>query len=132
MTSAGATTNFLRFLAVLQILTGAIVFMPVDWIGQWHSWLGLGPLPDDAVLRYVIRGAAYAQGAIGVLLWVMARDVVQYRPLVITTAWIYLLGAPVFYFIDSIAGMPRYWCIFDTVSCFLSGAILLALCLRQR
>jgi hypothetical protein len=129
MTSARATANFLRLLAILQILTGAIVFMPVAWIAAWHAWLGLGPLPDDAVLRYVIRGAAYAQGAIGVLLWIMATDVVRYRPLVIATAAIYLVGAPAFYSIDTIAGMPRFWCIFDSVSCLLSGAILLVLCL---
>ena len=131
MTSVRATTNFLRFIAVLQILTGAVVFMPVMWIAHWHSWLGLGPLPDDAVLHYVIRGGAYAQGAIGVLLWVMATDIVRYRPLVIATALIYLVGAPAFYFIDSLAGMPRFWCIFDSVSCLLLGAILLALCLSS-
>jgi hypothetical protein len=88
-------------------------------------------MPDDPVLRYVIRGASLAQGAIGVLLWVIATDVVRFRPLVVTTAWIYLLGAPAYYFIDSVAGMPRFWCIFDCVFCFLAGGVLLILCLMS-
>jgi hypothetical protein len=129
MISIRSTARFLKFLSLLQILTGAIVVMPVEWIAAWHVWLGVGPMPDDAVLRYVIRGAAYSQGAIGVLLWIMATDVVRYRPLVMATAAIYLVGAPAFYLLDTIAGMPRFWCLFDSASCFLAGAIILALCL---
>jgi hypothetical protein len=120
--------NFLRFLAIVQMLTIAVVFVPVEWIAAWHVWLGVGTMPDDPVLRYVIRGASLAQGAIGVLLWVIANDVVRFRPLVVTTAWIYLLGAPSYYFIDSVAGMPRFWCIFDCAFCFFAGGALLTLC----
>jgi hypothetical protein len=126
------TSRFLRCLAILQVLTGAIAFVPIGWIAAWHGWLGLGQLPDDAVLRYVIRGGAFVQGVIGVLLWVIATDVERYRPLVITTAAIYLVSSPAFYLIDSIAGMPRFWCVFDAVSCFAVGAVLLGLSLSTR
>lgn len=124
MISVRSTSNCLRVLAVLQILTGLIVFIPIAWIAAFHVWLGLGQLPDAAFLRYVIRGGAFVQGAIGVLIWVIATDVVRFRPLAITIAAIYLASAPAFYFIDTIAGMPRFWCIFDGTSCFLVGSIL--------
>jgi hypothetical protein len=124
-----STERFLRLLAILQMLTLAVVLMPVGWIAAWHAWLGLGVMPDDPVLRYVIRGAALAQGAIGVLLWVIATDVVRFRPLVVTTAAIYLFGAPAYYLLDATAGMPRFWCIFDGAFCLLAGGVLLTLCL---
>jgi hypothetical protein len=121
--------NYLRSLAIVQMLTFAVVLMPVEWIASWHAWLGVGVMPDDPVLRYVIRGAALAQAAIGVLLWVIATDVVRYRPLVITISAIYLIGAPAYYCIDATAGMPRFWGVFDCAFCFLAGGALLTLCL---
>ncbi|MEY4485181.1 MAG: hypothetical protein RL693_2633 [Verrucomicrobiota bacterium] len=129
MTLIRSTSNTLRFVAIVQMLTFAVVFMPLSWIEVWHHWLGMGVMPDDPVLRYVIRGASYVQGAVGVLIWVMATDVIRYRPLIVTVAVINLASAPVFYLIDAIAGMPRFWCIFDFAYCFLAGGVLLALCL---
>ena len=129
MTGPRLTANFLRLVAIVQILTIAVIFMPATWIASWHAWVGLGVMSDTPVFRYVLRGASYVQGAIGVLLWVMATDTVRYRPLVVTTAAIYLIGGPAYYLIDSIAGIPRSWCIFDSVFCFLVGGVLLALCL---
>ena len=131
MKNAEATTNCLRVIAVMQILILGLVIVPVDWIDAWHVWLGLGPMPDDAMLRFVIRGAAFAQAGIGVLMWIMATDVVRFRPLVIACGWIYLIGGPAFYWIEIVAGMPLSWCLFDSISCFIAGASLLALSLPQ-
>jgi hypothetical protein len=126
-----STAAFLRLLAILQILTAGIVIIPLEWIEGWHAWLGLGVMPHDPVLCYVLRGGAYVQGGIGVLIWVMATDVARYRSLILATAVIYLVGGPVFYFIEKIAGMPHFWCLFDGVSCAVVGSLLLALCLRS-
>src|SRR5687768_15582464 len=130
MNPARSTATFLRVLAILQMLTAGIVIMPLEWIDAWHAWIGLGVMSHDPMLRYVVRGGALVQGAIGVLLGVMATDVARYRPLIVTTAVIYLVSAPAFYFIDSIAHMPRFWCILDSAACVVVGSLLLALCLR--
>jgi hypothetical protein len=129
MNPALRTALFLRIIAVVQMLTFAVVLLPVAWLASWHAWLGLGAMPDDPVLRYVIRGAAFAQGGVGVLVWVVATDVVRYRPLVITTAALSLCAAPAYYFIDATAGMPRWWCLFDFAYCVLAGGgLTLCLC----
>jgi hypothetical protein len=128
--SLRSSTIFLRILAILQLLTGLIAIMPLSWIGWWHHWLGLGRLPDDATLRYVIRGGAFVQAAIGVLVWIIANDVLRYRTLVLAVGWMYLLSGPAFYLIDSIAGMPRFWSLLDGVSCFTVGMLTLAFCPR--
>jgi hypothetical protein len=128
MTSIRSTVIFLRIVAIVQMLTFSVVLMPVAWIAAWHVWLGMGVMPDDPVLRYIIRGASFVQGGLGVLVWVISTDVIRYRPLVITIAAICLFAAPAFYFIDATAGMPRSWCIFDFSYCLLAGGVLLALC----
>src|ERR1043166_1511364 len=131
MTPVRLTAIFLRIVGVVQMHTFAVVRMPVAWIAEWHAWLGLGRMPDGAVLRYVIRGAAFVQGALGVLVWVIATDVVRYRPLVIALAVICLCAAPAYYFLDAAAGMPRFWCLFDFAYCLVAGGVL-ALCLCPR
>lgn len=131
MKSIRPITICLRLLAILQILTAGIALMPMTWIAAWHAWLGLGSLPDDAFLRYVVRGGAFVQGAIGVLIWAIASDVIRYRPLVLTVGGIYVVSGPVFYFIDSTAGMPPFWGATDGAACFLIGSIILALTPRK-
>ena len=128
--SLRSATIFLRILAILQLLTGLIAVIPISWIASWHHWLGLGRIPDDATLRYVIRGGAFVQAAIGVLLWIIANDVLRYRTLVLAVGWIYLVSGPAFYLIDSIAGMPRFWSLFDAFSCLIVGILTLAFCPR--
>jgi hypothetical protein len=121
---------FLRFVAACQMLAFIAVFVPVKaWLAGWYTWLGLRPVPDvSAVLRYVIGATAFFQGAIGVWLWVMTSDVERYRPLLIATAVIYLVAAPVFYFIDAGAGLPLAWRIYDTAWCSAVGAAVGILC----
>ena len=131
MKNPAATTSCLRVIAVMQILVVGLVFVPLTWLDAWHGWLGLGPMPDDALLRFVIRGAAFAQAGIGVLMWVMATDVVRFRPLVVACGWIYLIGGPAFYWIEVAAGMPQFWCLADGISCLFAGGMLLVLSLPQ-
>jgi hypothetical protein len=123
-----STTNLLRFIAIVQLLTFGLCLVPESVFADLYAWTGLGHWPHLPFLNYVIRGASYCQGAIGLLLWVVATDVIRYRPLVITTGVIYLLGAPAFYLIHASARTPHWWALMDTISCFLFGAVLLMLC----
>jgi hypothetical protein len=132
MTSVRLTRIILRIFALVQMLTFAVVLAPTAWIGSWHAWLGFGAMPNNPVLLYVIRGAAFAQVGVGVLLWVIATDVVRYRPLVITIAAICLFAAPTYYFIDTTTGMPRFWCILDFAYCLLAGGGLTVCLLSSR
>ena len=86
-------------------------------------------MPHAMFLSYLLQAAAYFQIVIGAFIWVIATDVVRYRPLVITTIAIFLAGAPVFYVIDARIGLPRWWCMMDFISAFLCGAFPLAFCL---
>lgn len=125
MPASPAASNFLRFVAILQMLTAFVAFVPEKLLAGFQMRIGLGPLPHLPLFLYVLRGAAYCQGAIGVLLWITASDVVRYRALVIATGWIYLVAGPAFYLIHAQSGTPAWWAILDTVSCLFFGAVVL-------
>jgi hypothetical protein len=90
-----------------------------------HAWLGLGPMPEGAILMFLIRQASYSYGMHGVSLWILASDVKRFRKLVIFNGIAHLLAAPVFFLIDYTYGMPFFWTVMDTVGCGLLGAALL-------
>ncbi len=63
------------------------------------------------------------------VIWVVATDVVRYRPMVIAIIVLHLIGGPVFYLMDVIIGMPLSWRIMDFVSFSMMGVLPLAFCL---
>jgi len=99
------------------------------YVANWHAWLGLGgEMPQDALLTYLARWSCFDYGMVGFILWIIATDVVKYRPLVILTGLVFVIAAPVAVFIDTTAGMPMFWCIIESVGCLFVGSVLLGLC----
>src|SRR5690348_18350829 len=73
----------LRLTGAFEILAFIAVVMPRSWMEISHEWLGLGQMPDGPVLMFLIRQASYTYGVHGISLWVLARDVKRFRPLII-------------------------------------------------
>ncbi|HEY9403112.1 MAG TPA: hypothetical protein VIQ24_10490 [Pyrinomonadaceae bacterium] len=115
----------LRAAGSVEILAFVAVLMPRSWMEASHAWLGLGEMPRGAVLMFMIRQASYVYGMHGILLWILASDVVRYRPLIRFTGFTFLLAAPVFLIIDHTEGMPLYWTLLDAAGCAFFGATLL-------
>jgi hypothetical protein len=116
----------MRIAAVSLFLSGVTLFLPEASINSFLVWCGLEQMPDATMMRYILRGCGYLQMGFGVLLWVVARDVVRYQPVVIAYIAVFLVGAPAFYWIDATAGLPGYWCLLDFACCFLASAVPLA------
>jgi hypothetical protein len=121
------TTWLLRLAGSVEIAAFFAVVMPREWMEATHSWLGLGEMPDGPVINFVIREASYVYGMHGVTLWILASDVVRYRPLVIFTGIGYVVAGPVFFLIDWTSQTPWFWTVLDSVSCFTLGAVILGL-----
>lgn len=119
----------LRVVAVSAILSGVSFFFPERWIDSFVVWWGVEPMPQHVLMHYVLWGAGFLQVGIGVVVWVMARDIVRHQPVVMAVLLAFLAGAPAFYLIDALAGLPCYWCLVDFGCCFLAGAVPLAFCL---
>ena len=128
-TRVSSIAALLRIVATFLILNGGAFFLPERWINSVLQWCVLEPMPQAVFMSYLLEASGYPQIAIGALIWIIATDVVRYRPLVITTIVIFLVGAPVFYMIDTHVGLPHWWCVMDFISCFLCGAFPLGFCL---
>ncbi|HLL17129.1 MAG TPA: hypothetical protein VK388_18865 [Pyrinomonadaceae bacterium] len=115
----------LRAAGSVEILAFVAVLMPRSWMESSHAWLGLGEMPRGAVLMYMIRQASYVYGMHGILMWILASDVVRYRPPIRFTGITFLVAAPVFLVIDHTAGMPLYWTLLEAAGCAFFGATLL-------
>lgn len=108
-----------------ELLAFIAVVMPRRWMEISHEWLGLGQMPHGPVLMFLIRQASYTYGMHGISLWILARNVIRFRPLIILNGVAYLLAALVFSAIDYTAGMPLWWTIGDCFGCGVLGAALL-------
>jgi len=116
----------MRVAAVSLFFSGVSFFLPERSINSFLVWCGLEQMPDATMMRYILWGAGYLQMAYGVFLWVVAKDVVRYQPIIVTFIVVFLIGAPAFYCIDAAAGLPWYWCLLDAGCCFLGSTIPLA------
>jgi hypothetical protein len=128
-TRVGSIAALLRIVAIFLTLDGVVFFLPEAWINSFLVEFGLERIPRAVLMRYALQMCGYLQIALGALVWVIARDVVRYRPLVITTIAIFLVGAPAFYLLDAAAGFPAWVSLMDCVTCLGCGGIPLVFCL---
>jgi hypothetical protein len=119
----------MRVLAVAWILSGVLCFLPDSWSNSFLAWFGMEQIPQALFMTYCLRGTGFLGMGIGAVIWVVATDVVRYRPIVITIIALHLIGAPMFYSMDVIIGMPLPWRIMDLVTLLMMGGIPLAFCL---
>jgi hypothetical protein len=117
----------LRLAGAFEILAFVSVVMPRSWMEITHEWLGMGTMPDGPLVMFMIRQASYAYGMHGISLWILASDVVRFRPLIVFNGVAFLLAAPVFFLIDYLTGIPLWWAIFDALACGFMGVALLLL-----
>ena len=115
----------LRIGGSFELLAFVAVVMPRSWMELSHVWLGLGEMPHGPILIFMIRQASYVYGMHGISLWILASNVVRFRPLVVLNGISFLLAAPVFFLIDYTSGVPHWWTVMDTLLCGLFGAGLL-------
>jgi hypothetical protein len=120
------TAWLLRLAGSVEILAFGAVVMPRSWMEASHVWLGLGEMPGGPIIMFMIRQASFFYGMHGVLLWLLASDVVRFRPLIIFTGVSYLLAAPIFFIIDITSEMPLWWTVVDSVGCAFLGTALLS------
>jgi len=111
----------------MLLFSAAGDFMPQPWQDALCQAVGIPLMPHAPDMRYILLGVGYLQVVIAAFFWVISRDVGRYQPFVVSTIVVFLVGAPVFYLICAVAGMPNWCGIVDATGCALIGGILLAL-----
>ncbi len=101
--------------------------MPTTWIAATHRWLGLGDFPDAPITLYLARSLSAFYAIFGGLALLVSTDVLRYAPIIHFFAYVTIGFGLLITGIDSIAGMPTYWTLFEGPTTFILGVVILLL-----
>lgn len=113
---------FILFTGVPGALLPEIAFQKFAWL------MGYGKQPMTPLIIYLSGNAGFAYTALGILSWVISRDLPRYQPLVRMLGWIMVIAGPAYLSIDVQCPLPLWWTLMDSVGCLLIGLTLLWAC----
>jgi hypothetical protein len=114
----------LRLAGTLMVTAFLAMLLPTEWMAATHLWLGLGEFPRAPVVEYLARSIAALYGFHGVLLLLLSRDPVRYRPLVRYIAIMNVLFGVMITVIDLEAGMPISWAMLEGPPVIAFGVVV--------
>ena len=100
---------FLRALGLFDILAVAAVFAPRSFLDWAHSSAGLGSLPQEPIVGYLVRSASALYVLHGAIVVFASFDVKRYASLIRFMALTALVHGAVLFGIDFAEGMPPLW-----------------------
>jgi hypothetical protein len=103
------------------------MLLPVDWMAASHEWLGMGAFPRRPVVDYLARSAAVLYGFHGILLFVVARDLARYRPLIGYLVFTNVTFGLMLVAVDLHAGLPAWWTLVEGPSVLMIGVLMYVL-----
>src|SRR5262245_23368829 len=89
--------------------------------------LGLGPLPDATITRYMARSLALVYATFGLVTLYVTFDWQRYRPAVPFLAWLHVAFGCAMLAVDLDAGMPWWWTAAEGPPLVGLGFLMLAL-----
>lgn len=118
----------LRMASLAALLALPAVILP-RLAAEKVSWImGFGQPSMTPLMLYMMAGGAAVYLGQGVLLWTISHDVARYQPLVRLVGWIYLVCVPVFWWIGTQAGLPKWWTGMDCLGSLAAGGVLTWAC----
>ena len=79
--------RFLLAVAFVQAWALAAVVMPFAWMDEIHRALGLGAMARTPVVEYLARSTSLFYALCAALLFVAARDVRRFAPIIAFLGW---------------------------------------------
>jgi hypothetical protein len=120
----------LRIVGSAALLAIPFVFVPYAWMNAIHDGLGMGQLPDAPVVGYLARSASAFYAILGGLLWVLSFDLRRHRPVLVYLGAAILLFGLLFFAVDFLEGMPRWWALGEGPFNTLFGIVILVFSCR--
>ncbi len=110
MTADRALLWLMRLDAAVVLCAVPCALLPFAWMDAVHrDWLGLGPLHDSPITRYMARSLSLVYAMHGAIVLAVTLDWARYRPLARVLAWFHVaLGCGLFA-VDMNAGLPWWW-----------------------
>ena len=110
----------------------ALVFVaaPQSWMRDIHGLVGLGEMPDTAIVWYLARSLSAFYAVIGGLFWIVSFDVSHHHSVLRYLGWTMVLFGAALCIIDAQAAMPLAWTVTEGPSVTLFGLVMLYLVSR--
>jgi hypothetical protein len=115
---------FLRIIGGVSLLAFLAAVMPTHWMIETAEALGFKSFPDSPLTFYLARNLSLLYGFVGAFLIIISLDLDRYRPLVWYTAVGTMLFGVLQFVVDSMAGLPAWWTLGESVSTFFGGVLL--------
>ena len=124
-----------RFLWWLMRLDACVVlcavpcaFLPFAWMDAVHrDWLGLGPLPDAPIVRYMARSLSLVYALHGAVVLTVTLDWMRLRPIVPVLACLHAALGVGLLVADLDAGVPWWWAVGEGPGLIAFGLVKLFL-----
>jgi hypothetical protein len=123
---------FLRIYGTVAGLAIFAVFMPRAWMAATHEMIGLGKLPDGAIVDYLARSVSALYTVHGGLLWLLARDVRRYETIIVYMAAAGIVFSVFVLALDVSLGLPVWWILGEGPCVFVISLVILLLLARER
>jgi hypothetical protein len=107
-----------RFLLLLLRANAAILLcalpcalLPFEWMDAAHRWLGLGPLPDAPISRYLARSLSLVYGMHGAVVLGVTLRWPRYKPAVPFLVLLHVALGAALLAVDLTSGVPWWWAL---------------------
>lgn len=130
MTAERFLKLYLRIAAIMLLLAIPAIVMPRAWMEWAHARLALGTMPPGPLVDYLARSASALYALHGGILWVCARDIRRFLPIIRFTAITGILFGLIMLGIDIAVGMPLFWIVTEGPFIIAGGVITLVACNR--
>ena len=132
MRAEKALVILLRVSAGLLLLALGPVFFPHAWMAAINRAMGLGELPEMAIVGYLTRSLSAMYAFHGALVLCVSLDVRRYRPFIICLAGLGMVFGVFMLSLDVVLRMPWSWTVCEGPCIFVLCAAILTLAVRRR
>jgi hypothetical protein len=121
------------WLRPLVLFTGAVcslawfaAVMPFSWMNWWHELLGLGEMPQGALVEYLTRATGGLCGVYGLVLMALSRDMARYLDILRLVTYSVSGLAVICCTLMWNSGLPTWWLLGDLfANLFVSVSVFL-------
>ncbi len=114
----------LRIVGLVSFSAIVPTFIPFAWMEAIHRLLGLGELPDVAIVHYLTRSTSLLYAAHGAVVVYVSFNVRRYVPALRFTAGVLGFCGVSLAAIDIWSGMPWFWTVSEAPFLVLAAAVL--------
>lgn len=113
--------------ASVILLAMPCALLPFTWMEAMHSdVLGLGPLPDLPITKYMARSLSLVYAMHGLVMLSVSLNWPRHRPLVPIFAGLHIAFGGAMAVVDLSSGMPVWWTLCEGPAIIGVGVVILA------